>query len=331
MTLSRRRILGACCALASPLVRAVDSPTGFPSKVVTLLVPYPAGGTSDQIARAFQVPLAKALGQSVIVENLSGASGTVAVQKFLNAPRDGHTVFVGSPNELILAPLAIASAKYASEDLQMVQKAGEMTMGLLVHKDVPVSSVDELVAYAAQRAKAGKPVTYGSVGNGSLFHLLGEKMSQMTGVELLHVPYKGGAPMTQDLIGGQIEVYLGSLGTTMSGMIGNGRLKMLATLAPERMAAFPAVPSINESKALKGFNYNLWVGFFAGKGTPQAAVATLQKALATALADPAAKAAAAASQVIVTPPHTLAQAEAAYASSVSKYREIARSINLRPV
>ncbi len=139
----------------------------FPTKPVTLMVPYPAGGVSDVIARTLNVSLAKHLGQPVIVENLGGASGAIAAQKVLNAPADGHIIFQGGPNELILAPLANAAVKYKSEEFRLVQMITINPMAVLARKDLPVNNGDELVAYAKKSAASGAPMTLTIVNNTS--------------------------------------------------------------------------------------------------------------------------------------------------------------------
>ncbi|MBS0493836.1 MAG: tripartite tricarboxylate transporter substrate binding protein [Proteobacteria bacterium] len=323
-----KMIAGAAAAsLLAPLSWAQTSATKF----VSLVVPYPAGGTSDVIARALIGEMAKSLGQTVIVENQGGAGGTIAAQKVLNAPADGHAIFVGSPNELILAPMAIAASKFKSEDFQMIQKLGDFTLVVLAHKSIPASNVDELMAYAAQRAKEGNPLTYGSVGIGTIYHLLGEQISKLTGVPMTHVPYRGGSALMPDLAGGQIDLYFGSLGTNASGLISNGRLKVLGVISPERLDTYKSVPSVNESKSLKGFTYSLWQGLFVKKGTPEPVIQVLHKAATSALNDPAvARTAMGGAQMVLAKPQTLAQAEQAYADSIERYRAIAKSIGLKP-
>lgn len=316
-------------AAAASLLAPLSWAQAFPAKLVSLVVPYPAGGGSDAVARGLNGQMGKALGQTVIVENQGGASGTIAAQKLLGEPADGYKVYVGSPNELILAPMAIAAAKFKSEDFRLVQKVGNFTMAVLVPSAFPVSNMDELIAYAARRAKEGKPLTYGSVGNGSIYHLLGEELSKVTGVPLIHVPYRGGAPMTQDLVGGQIDLYLGAMGALSPGMVAAGKLKLLAIISPERLDTYKDVPSARDSKSLKDFTYSLWVGLFVKKGTPEPVVQALHKAITSAMADPGLSRVAAGVQIVLAQPQTLEQAEQTYIESVAQYRAIARSINLQ--
>ena len=150
------------------------------------MVPCPAGGPSDAITRIFFNPLGKELGQQVLVENLGGVSGALAAQKVLAAPADGYHLFQGSPNEMILSPLANAAVKLKTEDFRLVHPVADAVMVFVTRKDLPVNSVDELIALA--RKSADEPPTYGSVGIGSLYHLILENVQASTGVQLEHVP-----------------------------------------------------------------------------------------------------------------------------------------------
>jgi tripartite-type tricarboxylate transporter receptor subunit TctC len=154
-------------------------------------------------------------------------------------------------------------------------------------------------------------------------------MSRITGVPMVHVPYRGGSPMTQDLVGGQIDLFLGAMGSNSTGLVANGKLKMLAIVSPERLDTFQNVPSVRESRSLKDLTSSLWVGLFVRKGTPAAVVQALHKAMTSAMADPALSRAAAGVQIVLARPQTLAQAEQAYAESIERFRAIARSIQLK--
>ncbi|HVL45515.1 MAG TPA: tripartite tricarboxylate transporter substrate binding protein, partial [Acidovorax sp.] len=255
----------------------------FPAKPVTLIVPYPAGGVSDVIARTVNNTLGKQLGQPVIVENLGGASGSIAAQKMLSQPSDGHVVFQGSPNELILAPLALSAVKFKSEDFRLVNMIATAQIGFLTRGDLPVNSIDEFVEYARKQAQQGRPITYASVGPGSFYHLLGEHLSKVTGIPMVHVPYKGGAPAEQDLISGQVDIFLSPFATKHVDLRKAGRIKVLALLNPARLDTAKDIPAITESKALKDFTFNIWTGYFVKRDTPEAVVATLHKAIAGTL------------------------------------------------
>jgi tripartite-type tricarboxylate transporter receptor subunit TctC len=331
--MSKRQILKCIGGVAAAIAFLPASwAQAFPTKPVTLVVPYPPGGSSDIMARALATRMGHDLGQPVIVENVAGATGAIAAQRVLNKPADGYQIYVGSANELILGPLATPSPLFKSEDFQMVGKVGDLTLAILARGGLPPNDVKELIAYATQRAREGSPVTYGSVGQGSLYHLLGEKMSQLTGIPMLHVPYKGGSPMTQDLIGGQIDVYLGAMGPTSTTLTtnGSGKLKLLAIISPERLDQLKAVPSANSAASLRDFTYSLWLGLLVKKGTPENVVQALHRAMGNALADPVAIKAAESLQVVLAKPQPLAQANKTYTESMAQYRAIAQSIGFRP-
>jgi tripartite-type tricarboxylate transporter receptor subunit TctC len=302
----------------------------FPHKPVTLMVPYPAGGVSDVIARTLNVTLAKHLGQPVLVENLGGASGAIAAQKVLNAPADGHLIFQGGPNELILAPMANAAVKYKSEEFRLVQMIAINPMAVLARKDLPVSNADELVAYAKKSASTGTPMTYASVGPGSMYHLLGEHMSKLTGIDMTHVPYKGGAPAQQDLMAGLVDIFMTPFGKSHGQLVDEGKLKVVGVLSSERQDMFKKAPTFNESKALKGFVFEMWSGYFVRKDTPEAVVQALHKALSEVAQDPAVRAALEAQAMIVPRPQALLAMNKVYADNITRYRGIAQSMNLQP-
>ena len=311
------------------LSAAVFAQNAFPAKPVTLMVPYPAGGVSDVIARTVNNTLAKQLGQPVIVENLGGASGSIAATKVLNQPSDGHVVFQGSPNELILAPLALSAVKFKSEDFRLVNMIATAQIGFLTRGNLPVNNIDEFVEYARKQAQQGRPITYASVGPGSFYHLLGEHLSKVTGIPMVHVPYKGGAPAEQDLISGQVDIFMSPLGTKHVELHKAGRIKVLALLNPTRIDTAKDFPAISESKALKDFTFNIWTGYFVKRDTPEAVVAALHKAIAGTLTDPTVRANLEAASLTATPSLSIADAAKAYTDGIAQFRAIAKSINLQ--
>ena len=319
-----------CGAFVSLLLLTTSLAQTFPAKPVTLMVPYPAGGVSDVIARTLNVTLAKHLGQPVIVENLGGAGGAIAAQKVLNSPADGHLIFQGGPNELILAPLSNSAVKYKSEEFRLVQMITINPMAVLARKDLPVNNGDELIAYAKKAADAGTPMTYASVGPGSMYHLLGEHMSKQTGIAMTHVPYKGGAPAQQDLMGGLVDIFMTPFGKSHGQLVDDGKLKVVGVLSSERQAMFKKAPTLNESKALKGFVFEMWSGYFVRKDTPESVVQALHKALSEVANDPAVRAALEAQAMVVPRPQPLTAMNKVYSDNIARYRAIAKAINLQP-
>lgn len=303
----------------------------FPAKPVTLMVPYPAGGLSDAIARVIGERLTKQIGQQVLVENLGGVSGALAAQKVLAAPADGYMVFLGTPNELILAPLANAAVKLKSEDFRIVQMIGDLPIVILARKDLPANSADELVALARSSAKT-KPVSYGSVGVGSFYHVISEHMSQIIGAPMAHIPYKGGAPLLQDLGGGELDFVMFPVSQQQLGLVEQGRIKLLASLSAARLElpALKNTPTVNEGTQLKGFNFSLWTGFFVRKDTPEDVVQSLSKALAETLADAGVRSKLEAQNVLFAKPMSVAEAAKTYQTETARFRDIAKSIKLQP-
>ena len=298
-------------------------------KPVTLMVPYPAGGVSDVIARIVSPVLAKHLERTVIVENLGGAGGAIAAQRVLNLPADGNIIYQGSPNELILTPMAVAAVKHKSEDFRPVQSITLNEMIVFARKDLPVGNGDELAAYAAKMAKEGRPLTYASVGPGSLYHVLGEQMSRVLNVPMTHVPYKGGAPATQDLMGGLVDIFITPYGKSYVELVNSGKIKAVAALSAERQASFKSVPTLNESKALKGFVFDTWQTYFVRKDTPEPLVQALHKALSEVANDSSVRTTLEAQGMIVPKPAALDKVTKSYTDEIAQYRAIAKSINLQ--
>lgn len=313
---------------AGVLLAGVAGVQAQTAKPVNLMVPYPAGGPSDAIARIFNAPLGKELGQQVLVENLGGVSGALAAQKVLAAPADGGFVFQGSPNEVILAPLANAAVKVKTEDFRLVHPVSDAVMVFVTRKDLPVHTVDELIALA--RKSADKPLTYGSVGVGSLYHLIVENVQALTGVKLAHVPYKGNAPLLQDLGGGQVDFAVLVYSAGMGALAEQGRVKVIGQLGPQRSDMLKNVPTASEGQALKNFSYKIWTGFMVPRSTPEPVVARLHAAIVKTLQDPTVKSQLAAQTMLPSAPMSLAEAAKFYESETARYRGIARQINLQP-
>ncbi|MBK7026037.1 MAG: tripartite tricarboxylate transporter substrate binding protein [Polaromonas sp.] len=316
--------------LSGVLLASAACAQSFPNKPVTLLVPYPAGGLSDVIARTVNAPLGKALGQPVIVENLGGASGGIAAQKVLNAPSDGYLLFQGSPNELILAPLALSSVKYKSEDFRQIHRIALAPMAIIARGDIPANNADELVAYAMKVAKEGKPMTYASVGVGSLYHLLGEQMSKMIGVPMLHIPYKGFADGLKDLMGNQVDIFITPYGAPQVALAKDKKIKFIAATSPGAHPLLPQLGRTSDSKsALKNFTSEIGTGYFVKRDTPEPIVQAMHKGLQAVLGDAEYLSRMAALGQLASPLQTLDVANKAFVDETTQYRAIAKAINLQ--
>ena len=325
------RVASGAAALLAGLAFAVGAHAQtYPARPVSLVVPYPAGGLSDVIARNVNTALGRQLGQPVIVENVAGGSGSIGATKVLSSPADGHLVFQGSPNELILGPLAISAIKYRSEDFRLVQMIATAQIAFLVRPGLPVNSVDEFLEHARKAARDGKPLTYASVGIGSFYHLLGEHLSRTTGIEMVHVPYKGGQPAEQDLLGNQVDLFLAPYGKRYDEFAKQGRLKVLAMLNGERLENVRQYPAISESKGLKHFTFDIWTGYFVKKDTPEPVVQRLHRAITDTLADPAVRAGLDANSLLMAAPLPLDAVGKAYTDGTNQFRGIAKAIDLQP-
>jgi tripartite-type tricarboxylate transporter receptor subunit TctC len=271
---SGRRIalkaVAALCALAAAGA-AVAQQAAWPAKPVRLVVGFPAGGTTDVMARVIAAPLQKALGQPVIVDNKPGASGNLAVSEVSRAPGDGYTLMVAPISVQTANPHLFKPALNPEKDLQPVASLGYAQLYLVARKDLPVKSAMDLVQMA--KAAPGK-MTYGSGGPGTQMHLVGELFKQQADIDVVHVPYRGAAPALQDLLGGQIDFYFDpGIGL---GQVRAGKLKLLAVGSPKRSPLFPDVPTLHEA-GLTGFDSDTVFGFYAPAGTPPEAIARLNR------------------------------------------------------
>jgi tripartite-type tricarboxylate transporter receptor subunit TctC len=326
--------LAGIAALAATLLAAGAIPAAalaaepFPSRPVTMLVAFPPGGPADVLARAMQPAMAKLLGQPLVIENLPGAGGALAVQRLLAKPADGYTLIMGSPNEAILAPLSNASAKYKPEELTLIAPISTHPLVVMARNDLPFSSLEELVA------AAGKPgsqsLTFGSPGHGSMYHIVSEYLAQTTGAKLLHVPYKGATPMMQDLVGRQIDItILPNLGASIQ-LLESHKIKAISVLDDRRMRTLPDVPAISESGIAKKseFVHSVWLAVMARAGIPQERQRVLLEASQQAIQSPEMVKALAQSGVVPMQPQPLAASAKFYADETEKFRKMARSIQL---
>jgi tripartite-type tricarboxylate transporter receptor subunit TctC len=283
-----RRVL----ALLAMLVAAVAAPftfaqgaANYPAKPVRLVVPFPAGGTTDILARAVAQKLSEAWGRQMIVDNRPGAGGNIGSDLVAKSAPDGYTLLMGTVGTHAINPSLYKNMPYDHvKDFAPVILVAGVPNVLVVNPSLPVHSVPELIAYA--KANPGK-LNFASSGNGTSIHLSGELFKAMTGVEMTHVPYKGSAPALTDLIGGQVQLMFDNLPSSLP-FIKAGKLRALAVTSGARAAALPDLPTLAES-GLPGFEASSWFGVLAPAGTPRDIVAKLNGAIAGWLASPEAK------------------------------------------
>jgi tripartite-type tricarboxylate transporter receptor subunit TctC len=299
----------------------------WPTKTVSLVVPWPAGGPSDFVARQIQNDTQKALGQTLIVDNVGGVGGAMGVQKMLTGT-DGHTLLLGSPLELIIPPLTLATVKYKPTDLRMVAQLVKAPLVLVARKDLPANNIEELLALAAQRK--GNPLSMANTGPGSMFHLVAEKLGQTTGTEFLHVPYKGSAPAMGDLMGGQVDLMFTIFAGPIPATIADGKLKAIGLATARPLPKFPQIGALASHPKLAGFEFDSWAGVQVPRNTPEDVAQRLNKALYDAMANPQTRQAFESTGNIVVQPMSLAELDRIYQAEIARYQAIAKSINLQP-
>ena len=255
----------------------------YPTKPIRLVVPFPPGGAVDFYARVIQSPLAEILGQAVVIDNKAGASGMLGAGIVAKSPPDGYTLLLGN-----IASLAINVGIYSKmaydpqKDFTPVIRTVDVNYVLAVHPSLPVKTVSELIAHA--KANPGK-LSYGSAGSGSLPHLAAELFKAQTGIDMVHVPYKGGGPMVTDLLGGSIQMVIGDQANLMP-HVQTGRLRALAVATPKRSPKMPEIPTIAES-GLPGFNATAWQGLVGPANLPPEVTRRLNAAFNQVMAQPA--------------------------------------------
>lgn len=306
----------------SALLSAIQPAVAQSAPQISIVVPYPAGGGSDFIARTLAPALSEALGgQTIIVENLSGAGGAVGSNRLLQRPADGHTLLLGSPNEVILAPAVNKALSYKAEDFRLVSPVTETSQVLVGRTTLEAANITELLDKA--KSPTAKPISYGSVGIGSLYHVTGTVLAAETGSDMFHVPYRGAAPLVTDLMGGQVDISFLPLAGNVLGLIKEGKLKPLGVAQAERNPLAPSIPTLAElDPRLKSFLYPTWAGLLVKAGTPDAEVARLHAALDKALADPKVKAGIEGSGSGVAKPMSRDQADTFYARETAQFRKI---------
>ncbi|MBK6648785.1 MAG: tripartite tricarboxylate transporter substrate binding protein [Betaproteobacteria bacterium] len=309
-------------AVASPALAQT-----FPSKPVTMVVAFPAGGASDVLGRIMAKGMQEHLGQPIVVDNVVGVGGSLGVLKAANANPDGHTILAGSPLELIYTPLGVAAAKNKPEDMRLLALVGHTTMAIAVRKDLPVNTLAEFLEYAK---KAEKPLSFGSTGVGSLYHLMAETALQIGGAKGLHIPYNGLAPYLKDLAGGQIDFAVVPVAGPVPGMIEAGNFRAIAQASAESNSRIAKVPLAKATKGFENYNFSIWIGIEASHKVPEAAANTIHKAAYAALANPEVRKSVEASGSVVGEPMTLPQLKAFYEREMVTGAAVAKSVNLQP-
>ena len=277
----RRKFLRlAAGAAALPAIPRIANAQTYPTRPVRIIVGFPAGGATDILARITGQWLSERLGQQFIIENRAGAGGNIGTEAVVKAPPDGYTLLqIATPNGLNAALYQNLNFNFI-RDIAPVIGAMRTSYAIVVHPSVPANTVPEFIAYA--KANPGK-INMASAGNGTPQHIFGELFKMMAGVDLIHVPYRGGAPATTDLLGGQVQVIFSPLPESIE-HIKAGKLRPLAVTTPTRLDVLPNTPAVREF--LPGYEGTGWLGLGAPRNTPPEIIDRLNKEMTAGLADP---------------------------------------------
>jgi tripartite-type tricarboxylate transporter receptor subunit TctC len=281
-----RRLIGiaaiAFLAGATLMAHSTASAQAYPSRPIKLIVPFPAGGGTDLVAREVANKVAVANGWSIIIDNKPGSGGNLGVDAAAKAPADGYTLVLGQTSNLAINPTLYAKLPYNPEkDLTPIVEVASAPLVLVVAADSPYKTLADVVAAAKAKPES---LNYASSGSGTVAHLATEMFQKTAAVKFTHVPYKGAAQGSTDLIGGQIQMYMSSV-PTLIGYVKNGKMRALAVTSAKRTADLPSVPTVAES-GFKGFEAVTWFGVAGPAGLPKDVVAKLNGAFNKALQDP---------------------------------------------
>ncbi len=309
-------------ALAPYGAQAQDAAGGFPQKPVTIIVPYPAGGTTDTLARVMQEPLQKLLGQTVVIDNKPGASGMLGTRLAARAPADGYTLVMPN-NALAISPHASKEAGFTARDFAPITMVSLQPMVLVTHPSLPATNVQQLLDYA--RANPGK-IDYATSGAASFGHLATELFQRQAGIAMTHIPYKGQGPITQAMLTGEVKLLISTTSAQMNQFVKEGKLRMLGVASPQPSPLAPGAEPI--SNTLKGYQAEVWFGLLAPAGTPRDVVMKVNEAMSKVLQMPDVKAKFELSGA-ATAPTTPEQFAARIAEEDASWGRVVREANIK--
>lgn len=316
------------CAVALLVPALSASAQTYPSKLVTIRVPFPAGGPADAGFRQLQPGLQTQLGQTVVIDNLPGAGGSIGVMKLLSLPADGYNVMGHTASDLILAPLALATAKYEPGQLRLVSPLAITDFVLVSSAHLSFKGVDELLAHVNR--PGSKELSIAHWGRGSTTHIVGADFQHRGNVRFLEVPYRGVAPIIPDLVGGQVDLTFLPLSGPTVGLIKSGKVNAIGVSAAQRVASLPDVPTLNEGKMIKSFRHQIWSGVFVDRKVGDAEVAKLAQAINAVIQSPEFTKFMADQSGRTLDPMTPAQADEYFKNETKRLTDIARLIKLQP-
>ncbi len=323
MTPSRRRFLRWTAAtVAAPAVSRIAAAQSWPSQPLRWVVGFPPGGSGDIVARIMAAWLAERLGQPVVIENKPGASTNISIQTVVNAPADGNTLLFIAASAALNVSLFDNLPFNLQRDIAPVSALIDFPLVMLTHPSLPAKTIPELIAHA--KANPGK-ISIASFGTGTTSHVAGELFKMTAGIDMTHIPYRGGAPMMTDLIGGQVQVGFDVLTGALS-HIKSGELRALAMAGATRYEGLPDVPTISETMPL--FVANSWCGIGVPRGTPPEIIARLNREIDAGLKDPAVRAKLTA--LATTPMFFTPDEFGAYiGTEIEKWRKVVRAANIK--
>lgn len=325
-TFNRRQFIGAGTAVAGVIgFPALAQDTSYPTRTITIVVPFPAGGAVDTAGRAIGERLSKVLKQTVIIDNKGGAGGAIGSTFVARAKPDGYTLVVTSQSSHVANPAFSASLPYdAIKDFAPITLIERLPNVLLINPSLPVNNIEEFVAYA--RKNPGK-LNYGSSGNGSMLHLNMELLKSQYGIFITHIPYRVAGTALTDLMSGQIHAIFTNLQASNVGYVKQGRLRAIAVASPGRSELLPQVPTFGELKQ-PDLNLTSWTGLAAPAGTPDAIVKQLYAAMRTVLQDPATVAAWKQRGSIIPEAVTPSEYRQEIANRIAFYKKLIKEKNL---
>jgi len=322
--MNHRRTWWRLVAMAAMALTGAAAAQDYPNRPVRFVVPYPPGGGTDVVARILQEPLAAELGQPIIIDNRGGAAGNLGTDIVAKSLADGYTILFTLSSHTINPKLYDKLPFDVERDFVPVSLATLVPQILVANPGVPVNSVKELIAYA--KANPGK-LNYASVGTGSPGHIAGELFKLKTGVDIVHIPYKGGGPAVIDTIGGQVQLLFVTMPAAWQ-HVKAGKLKALAVTSATRTVTAPDVPTIAES-GIPDYVVDSWYGAFAPAKTPPAIVAKLNAAFAKVLANPQVRERLLA-QGAEAAPSTPAEFDRRVKEELAKWEQVIKSANIKP-
>ncbi|MES2189416.1 MAG: tripartite tricarboxylate transporter substrate binding protein [Pseudomonadota bacterium] len=282
--LRRRTLLGAAASLAGTGFSALPAwAAGYPEKPIRLVVPFPAGGATDFMARGLGQKLSERLGQAVVIENKAGAGGALGAEAVAGAAPDGYSLLFATMGSLTINPSIYRTLRYdPQKSFEPIGTTHNTANLLVVHPGIKANTVEELLALA--RKNPGQ-LTFASAGNGTTSHLSGELFKSIGGVDMVHVPYKGSAPAMSDFLGGRISMMFDTTSNFVE-HVKSGKLRALGVTSRKRSSAMPSVPSISETPGMSDYEMSLWLGVLAPAGTPRDVIGKLNAELGKLMSTP---------------------------------------------